>query len=101
MSLACFKNEKAMRELSETADFLKVIAEENRLKILCMLKDGERCVCEIWQYLDLQQNLTSHHLRILKDFKLISSRKDGLKVYYSLNKKMFNAHIKLLVNHLR
>lgn len=73
--------------LKESAEFLKIIAEENRLKILCILLHGERCVCEIWQYLKLPQNLTSHHLKILKNFGLITSRKDGLNVFYAINKE--------------
>lgn len=80
----------------KTAEFLKNIAEENRLKILCILRDGEKCVCDIWQYLELPQNLTSHHLKVLKDFDLISSKKVGLKVFYSLNKNAINKYSKLL-----
>ena len=48
------------------------------------LKRGEKCVCEIWKELNLPQNLVSHHLKVLKDAKFISSRKEGLKVFYSL-----------------
>ena len=96
MSLACFKNKKSIHELSETADFLKVIAEENRLKILCMLRDGEKCVCEIWQCLDLPQNLTSHHLKILRDQGLISARKDGQKIYYAVAHKSSSRYIKII-----
>jgi ArsR family transcriptional regulator len=81
------KNKKTNHELKKTADFLRVISEENRLLLLCLLKKGEMCVCEIWQYLDLPQNLTSYHLKALKDFGLINDRKEGLKVYYSINKK--------------
>lgn len=85
MKLKCCRTGKFHGELTKSVEFLKVIAEENRLKILCMLSKEEMCVCEIWQYLDLSQNLVSHHLKILRDFKLIKSRKEGLKVYYSIN----------------
>lgn len=77
-------------------NFLKIISEENRLKIVCILYYGEKCVCEIWQYLKLPQNLVSHHLKILKDFGLISSKKEGLKVFYKLNKKVVKKYIKLI-----
>lgn len=87
MKLKCCVNNKALKEVSQTADLLKIIAEENRLKILCVLKKGERCVCDIWQDLDIPQNLASHHLKVLKDAGLIDWRKDGLKVIYSINKK--------------
>lgn len=96
MKPKCCKNNKSADELLKAAEFLKIIAEENRLKILCILRDGEKCVCDIWQYLELPQNLTSHHLKILKDFDLISSKKDGLKVFYSLNKNIISRYSKLL-----
>jgi ArsR family transcriptional regulator len=74
------------------ADFLKIVSEENRLKIICFLQSGEQCVCKIWQFLKLPQNLISHHLKILKDFNLLSSRKEGLNIYYSINKKEINRY---------
>lgn len=83
----CCKNKTAKNELTDAVKFLKVIAEENRLKILCMLRLGERCVCEIWQYLDLPQNLISHHLKVLKKFGLVDDRRVGLNIFYTINKK--------------
>lgn len=85
--MKCCKDKKSIKEIAVTADFLRVIAEDNRLKILCLLKNGEKCVCEIWQDLGISQNLSSHHLKVLKDFNLINSKKDGLKIYYSLSMK--------------
>ena len=96
MKPSCCKNEKSIADLIETAEFLKIIAEEKRLKILCILRDRERCVCEIWQYLNLPQNLVSHHIKVLKDFDLISSEKRGLKVFYKLNPKVVKKYLKLL-----
>lgn len=90
-----------MAEISQAAEFLKVINEENRLKILCLLKKNEKCVCDIWQYLGLAQNLTSYHLKELKDFRLISSRQEGLKVIYSINEKAVKKYSKLLNRFLR
>jgi len=90
MKPKCCQNKESTAELEKTVNFLKVVAEENRLKILCMLRAGEKCVCDIWQFLDLPQNLTSHHLKVLKDFGLVEDRKEGLRVYYSINKKEIN-----------
>ena len=92
----CCKNKKSISELRRVVDFLKIITEKNRLKILCILQDGERCVCDIWQCLKLPQNLVSHHLKVLKDFGLISSEKRGLKVFYKLNQKVVKKYLKLL-----
>lgn len=96
MRLKCRKDKKSIIKLAEVVDFLKIIAEENRLKILCALCNGEKCVCEIWQYLELPQNLTSHHLKVLKDFNLISSKKEGLNVFYRINKKVVKEYFSLL-----
>jgi ArsR family transcriptional regulator len=94
------KDQKSIEEIAITADFLKVIAEENRLKILRLLRRGEQCVCDIWQFLKLPQNLTSHHLKVLKDFGLVLSRQEGLKVFYSIDKKIVKKYLESLNNFL-
>ena len=96
MKFTCCKNKKSIKGFKKVIDFLKAITEENRLKILCILKDGEKCVCDIWQCLKLPQNLVSHHLKVLKDFGLISSKKVGLKVFYKLNQKVVKKYLKEL-----
>ena len=96
MKLDCCKNKKARDELKQVVNFLKAISEENRLKILCLLQKQELCVCEIWQILDLPQNLVSHHLKVLKDFGLVKYRKEGVKIIYSLNSKNTKKYISLL-----
>ena len=83
----CCKDNRAIDETRQTAELLKVVAEENRLRILCILKKGELCVCRIIEFLDLSQSLVSHHLKCLKDAGLIEDSKRGLWVYYSLTEK--------------
>ena len=85
--IKCCSNKKISNELKKTVDFLKIISEENRMRILCILKSGPKCVCEIWPNLDLSQNLTSHHLSVLKELGLVKSKKQGLKVFYELHDK--------------
>ena len=94
--MKCCQNKKSISKAGNLAKVLKKISEPNRLKILCTLKDGEKCVCDIWQCLKLPQNLVSHHLKVLKDLNLISSKKVGLKVFYKLNQKMVKKYLKLL-----
>ena len=101
MKLKCCKNKKAKGGLKKTVDFLKAVSEENRLLILCLLKKGEMCVCEIWQHLNLPQNLVSHHLKVLKDFGLIKSRREGTKIIYSLNQKNNKKFISLLSHFIK
>jgi len=85
-------NKKAALEFSELSKFFKIIGEDKRLKIICLLKTGERCVCEIYENLELSQNLVSSHLRVLKDFNLIKFRQEKQKNYYSINKKTFKKY---------
>lgn len=96
MSFDCCKTKKSKIKPEQTAEFLKVVAEANRLKILCILQKQEMCVCNVWQCLDLPQNLVSHHLKVLKEFGLIASKKQGSKVFYQLNKKAVEKHLKSL-----
>ena len=95
------KNKKISLEFSVLSKFFKVIGEENRLKILCLLKDGERCVCDIYENLELSQNLVSSHLRVLKDLKLITARKEKQKNYYFINKIIFKKYNALLTDFLK
>lgn len=72
------------KEIEQTIHLLKVLGEANRLKILYLLQKGSLCVCEIFESLSLPQNLTSHHLGVLKKVGLVDDEKKGLRVYYSL-----------------
>jgi len=101
MKPKCCLDNKTLKEVGQTAELLRVVAEENRLKILCTLKAGERCVCDIWRALDLPQNLVSHHLKVLKDAGFINSKKEGLKVIYSINKKEVSSFQSLFNNFLQ
>lgn len=101
MHKPCCQNDlKAKEDFQKVVDFLKIINEPNRLKILCCLRHGERCVCEIWENLTLPQNLTSHHLKTLKEFGLINSRQEGRKIIYQSNKEETQKYASLLNNFL-
>ncbi|MCJ7806588.1 MAG: metalloregulator ArsR/SmtB family transcription factor [Clostridia bacterium] len=64
------------------SDFFKALAHPTRLQIMELLRSGERCVCEIFPALEMEQSSVSRHLAILKREGLLHSRKDGLKVIY-------------------
>jgi len=61
------------------------LSDEMRLRILTLLRDGERCVCELTSALDASQSLLSFHLRTLKDAGLVTDRREGRWVYYAAN----------------
>jgi ArsR family transcriptional regulator len=66
------------------AEFFKAISDPARVKIIYALADGELCVCELMEIMGMQQTVVSHHLKILKYAGIISDRKSGKWVNYSL-----------------
>jgi ArsR family transcriptional regulator, arsenate/arsenite/antimonite-responsive transcriptional repressor len=62
----------------------QAIAEETRFEVVRLLASGEKCVCELQDELDAAQSRLSFHLKKLKDAGVISDRRDGRWVYYSL-----------------
>ena len=76
--------------------YLATIAEPNRLAIMVLLKDGEKCACEIHPRINVPQNLCSHHLKVLKDLKLLKSRRNGVEIIYSRDEKTIKDYQKAL-----
>lgn len=84
----CQLNSQEFKNIRNLSLLLKLISEENRLKLLCLLSKKEHCVCEILKsFKDLSQSLISHHLADLKEVGLISDRKDSRWVFYCLTEK--------------
>lgn len=97
----CCRGRKLPPDMAKAARVGAALADGNRLRIACLLKGGERCVCEIWENLALPQNLVSHHLKALKDAGLLRSRRAGLKVFYSLDRQAWKAHLAALNNFIK
>ncbi|EKE19330.1 MAG: transcription regulator ArsR [uncultured bacterium] len=72
---------------SDVSKFLKIVSDENRLKILIALNEGEMNVTNIHSKLKLPQNLTSHHISKLKSIDLLSEKREGTFRHYSVNSK--------------
>lgn len=83
----CQIDEVKSKQIASLASSLKILSEENRLRILCILQNDQHCVCQIFQQLKLSQSLVSHHLKDLKDLGVIDSTKKGLYVHYFLTQK--------------
>lgn len=101
MQTQCCANKQLTQAFADLAKFLRIIGDDNRLKILCLLKDKELYVDELASRLGLAQNLISSHLRVMVDFDLISSRRDGKKNYYTTNKERFQKYNLLLTSFLK
>lgn len=80
----CTPDTEEFAQLDHLADMLQLLAEKNRLQILCLLRQHAHCVCEIQAHFDMSQSLLSHHLADLRAAGLVSNQKQGRRVEYSL-----------------
>lgn len=71
-------------ELYDLAELFKVFGDSTRIRILFVLFETEVCVCDLAQALNMTQSAISHQLKILKQNKLVKSRRDGKSIFYSL-----------------
>ena len=71
-------------ELYDLAELFKVFGDSTRLRILFVLFEAEVCVCDLAEVLHMTQSAVSHQLKILKQAKLVSARREGKSVFYSL-----------------
>ncbi len=67
------------------ADIFKVLGDPTRVRILDVLSRGELCVCHLARQLGLTESAVSHQLRLLRNTRIVRSRRDGRLIYYSLD----------------
>ncbi|HBN80560.1 MAG TPA: transcriptional regulator, partial [Ruminococcaceae bacterium] len=72
-----------------------------RVKIICGLFAAELCVCDIAALLGMTQSAISHQLRVLKQARLVKSRRAGKVVYYSLDDEHIKAIFNQGLNHIK
>ena len=63
----------------------KAFCDENRIQILKLLQNGERCACELLEEMNLSQPTLSHHMKILCDSGIVTGRKEGKWMHYSIS----------------
>lgn len=63
----------------------KALCDENRVRILKYLLDGEKCACRLLEDLNIAQSTLSHHMKILTDSGLVIGRKESKWMYYSIS----------------
>ena len=71
-------------ELYDLAELFKVFGDSTRIRILYVLFEAEVCVCDLAAALNMTQSAISHQLKILKQNRLIKSRREGKSIFYSL-----------------
>lgn len=73
------------------AEAFKALSDENRIKILKILKGGEKCAGDILEMLDITQPTLSHHMKVLSESGLVVARKEFKFTYYSISSDLADA----------
>lgn len=76
-----------MRNHAADAKVFKAFDDINRLQILEMLRESEKCACVLLEDLQISQSTLSHHMKILCDSGIVTGRKEGKWTYYSISKE--------------
>ena len=66
------------------AEIFKALGDEHRIQILCLLHDGEKCACQLLEALNISQPTLSHHMKVLCEAGIVTGRKDGKWMHYSV-----------------
>lgn len=86
--------------LLDAAELFKVFGDSTRARIICALEISEMCVCDIAALLGMTSSAISHQLRILKQSRIVQSRRDGKVVYYSLDDEHIKRLFDTAIDHL-
>lgn len=89
-----------MREVyEEQAKVFKAFCDDKRLRILELLRGGEKCACVLTEQLDIGQSALSYHMKILVESGIVESRQEGKWTYYKISENG-SAFAKALLNEL-
>ncbi len=69
----------------KTAVIFKAFCDENRIQILRLLSDGEKCACKLLEEMNITQPTLSHHMKTLLDSGIVQGRKEGKWMHYSIS----------------
>lgn len=87
-------------ELYDLSELFKVFGDSTRIRILFVLFECEVCVCDLAEALNMTQSAISHQLKILKQSKLVKSRRDGKSIFYSLADDHVRTIIAMGIEHI-
>ena len=85
-------------DTTRAAEIFHALSDPIRIDVLELLRDGERCVCELMEGLDMAQSRLSWHLKTLADAGIVSGRREGRWNYYTLNPAALNEAHDILVS---
>lgn len=88
-------------ELYDLAELFKVFGDSTRMRILFVLFEAEVCVCDMAAALSMTDSAVSHQLKILKQNKLVKSRREGRSVFYSLADEHVRTIVSQGMEHIR
>lgn len=80
----------------QTAALFKALGDENRIRILQLLRGGEKCACVLLDDLRISQPTLSHHMKILCDSGVVTGRKEGKWMHYSISREGVQAAAEVL-----
>lgn len=87
--------------LCELGDFFKTFGDSTRIRIVSALISGELCVCDIAAALDMTVSAISHQLRVLRQAKIVRTRRDGKQIYYSIEDQHVGILFTMGLEHIR
>lgn len=88
-------------EVEELSQLFKAFGDPSRLRILYGLIDREMCVCDLAALLQISESAVSHQLRLLRTLQLVTNRREGTVLYYSLADEHVTELIQVALVHLR
>lgn len=94
------KNALSDDVVNELAEFFKVFGDATRLRILHALSIAEMCVCDLCEFLGMNQSAVSHQLKVLRQSRLIKYRREGRNIYYSLDDEHIQQIIQVGLKHI-
>jgi len=87
-------------DAANLAELFKTLGDPNRLRIISVLRHYELCVHDITELVDLSQSAVSHQLRVLRQMRLVRTRKEGRNVFYALDDEHVRDLFRLSLAHI-
>jgi DNA-binding transcriptional ArsR family regulator len=94
--------EAGLESASRIAEVFKVLSDPTRVYVIqVLIREGELCVQDLAEQVEMSQSSVSHHLRLLRHFRLVRARREGRKIVYSPDDAHVERMLRLCLDHLR